>query len=313
MSKCLITGSGGFIGSHLARYLLQKGLTVYGMVHRNSTRLEGLSGDFHISMCDILDKSGLVSILEDVKPDYVFHLAGQTFIPFSWQAPEQTFQVNVLGTLNLLEAIRNTNISPIIEVTGSSAEYGYTAANAAPLKETSELRPSSPYGVSKMAEDQLAYLYAQNYGLRLVRIRPFYVLGPGKTSYAPYDFARGIAESESGRRDSIRAGNLEAVRDPVDVQDAVRAIWLLAEKGRAGDVYNICSGRGTSIKEILDKLIALSRAPVKVETDPKLLRSTDESVLVGDCTKLSELGWKPRIMLDKTLEDILEYTRLSIK
>jgi GDP-4-dehydro-6-deoxy-D-mannose reductase len=313
MKRCLITGGGGFIGSHLAAYLLQNGLTVYGMVHSDVKHPENLAGDFHILECDILDKSRVEAVLEDVKPEYVFHLAAQTSIPLSWQDAARTFTVNVLGTLNLLEAIRNTGINPIAEITGSSAEYGLTANDATPVKETSGIRPTSPYGLSKMAGSELAGLYWQNYGLHLIRIRPFYIIGPGKVSGACYDFARGIVEVESGQRESINVGNLEAVRDLVDVRDAVRAMWLLADKGKAGDVYNICSGKGTSIKEILDRMISLSRTTVKITTDPKLFRPSDESALIGDGTKLNKLGWKPRITLGKTLGDILEDTRKVLK
>ena len=149
--------------------------------------------------------------------------------------------------------------------------------------------------------------------MKIVRLRPFYIIGARKTSDACSDFARGIAEIEAGRRDSLSVGNLEAVRDPVDVRDAVRAMWLLAEKGKPGDVYNICSAKGYRIKDILDKLVSLSRQPIRVHTDPKLLRPSDEPVLISDCSKLSELGWKPQIPLEKTLSDILDYWRTSVR
>ncbi len=309
MSRCLITGCGGFIGSHLAEFLLEKRLAVYGTVHEDSMNLEHLSGSLRILECDILDRDRVESILADVKPDYIFHLAAQSLIPSSWRDPEKTFKVNILGTLNLLESIRKTGIKPTVEVTGSSAEYGFTTHDEIPVKETSEVQPSSPYGVSKMAEGKLAYLYWRTYGIKIVRLRPFYIVGARKTSDACSDFARGIAEIEAGQRDSLSVGNLEAVRDPVDVRDAVRAMWLLAKKGKPGDVYNICSGKGYRIKDILDKLVSLSRQPIRVHTDPKLLRPSDEPVLIGDGSKLGELGWKPRIALEKTLSDILEYWR----
>lgn len=313
MKRCLITGCGGFIGSHLAAYLLQNGFAVYGMAHRNIKHLENLTGDFHLFECDIMDKSRVVSILKDVKPEYVFHLAAVTSIPLSWQDAAQTFMVNVLGTLNLLEAIRNVSINPIAEITGSSAEYGLSANDATPVRETSRTRPTSPYGISKMAESELAGLYWQNYGLHLLRLRPFYIIGPGRGSGACYDFARGIVEVESGQRESIGAGNLEAVRDVVDVRDAVRAMWLLADKGKAGDVYNICSGKGTSMKEILDRMISLSQTTVKITTDAKLFRPSDDWALIGDGTKLNKLGWKSQITLEQTLGDILEYVRKGLK
>jgi GDP-4-dehydro-6-deoxy-D-mannose reductase len=312
INKCLITGCGGFIGSHLAEFLLERGLTVFGIVHEDSRNIEHLKGRLDILKCDIMDKDSVESILAEVKPDYVFHLAAQSLIPLSWRDPEKTFKLNILGTLNLLDSIRGTGIEPVIEVTGSSAEYGFSTRNEIPIKETTEVRPSSPYGVSKIAESALAYLYWQTYGMKIIRLRPFYIIGTRKTAYACADFARGIAEIEAGQRDWLSTGNLETIRDPVDVRDAVRAMWLLAEKGKPGEVYNICSGKEYSMKEILYRLVALSRQPITVLTDPGLLQSSAEPVLVGDCSKLKKLGWQPQIPIEKTLADILEYWRHRI-
>jgi GDP-4-dehydro-6-deoxy-D-mannose reductase len=261
--------------------------------------------------CDILDKDKVESVIADSNPDFVFHLAAQSLILPSWQDPEKTLKVNILGTLYLLESIRKVAIDPVIEVVGSSAEYGCRGRDAAEtkIKESGELRPSSPYGVSKVAEDMLAYIYWRTYGIKIIRVRPFYIAGPRKVYYVCSDFATGIAQIEAGQRDTLSVGNLDTVRDLVDVRDAVRAMWLLATKGTPGEVYNICSGKGYRVKDILDKLISLSSQHIKACTDPSRMRPSDEPILIGDSSRLRSLGWEPQISIDKTLSDILDYWR----
>ncbi len=312
MSKCLITGCGSFIGSHLAEFLLKMELDVYGTVHQNSGNIDHLKDKLNILRCDILDEERVESLIAEVNPDFIFHLAAQSLIGTSWQDPKRTLNVNILGTLYLLESIRKAAINPVINVACSSAEYGFSDKDEIPIKETKALHPSSPYGVSKVAQDMLSHLYWQAYGLRVVRFRPFYITGPRKTLDACSDFARGIAEIEVGQRATLSVGNLETVRDCVDVRDAVRAMWLLIQKGTPGEVYNICSGKGCKMKDILDKLVSLSRRPVEVHPDPNLMRPSDELVLIGDNSKLCELGWKPQIPIERTLSDILDYWRAKV-
>lgn len=312
MDRCLITGCGGFIGSHLAEFLLGKGLDVYGIVHRENDNIQHLRDRLNIIEGNILHKNKLAAIVREIKPHFVFHLASLTLVTPSWQNPEKTLKINILGTLYLLESIRRAGINPAVEVMGSSSEYGNVGRDEAPIKESSELHPSSPYGVSKVAEDMMAFLYWQACGLRTIRVRPFSVTGPRKSSDVCSDFARGIAEVEAGLRTSINVGNLEAVRDFVDIKDAVEAMWLLIEKGVPGEVYNICSQQGTKIKDILDKLVALSGHHIEIHGDPHLTRPIDEPVRIGDNSKLRRLGWQPYIPLEKTLSDMLDYWRASI-
>jgi GDP-4-dehydro-6-deoxy-D-mannose reductase len=309
VTKCLITGCGGLIGSHLAEFLLETGMSVYGTVHQDSRNIDHLKDRLTIIKCDMLDKNGVESTVSDIKPDYVFHLAAQSLPRESWVDPEKTFRVNILGTLNLLESLRKLAIDSVIEVSGSSAEYGHINEDKLPIKETDKLQPSSPYGISKLAEDMLARLYWKTYGMKIIRILPFFVIGPRKTSDACSDFARGIAEIEVGKRDALSVGNVETVRDIVDVKDAVRAMWLLIEKGTPGEVYNICSGKGYKIKYILDKLISLSSRPIKVRPNPDLVRPSDDPIIIGDNSKLYSLGWTPQISLENSLSDILNYWR----
>ncbi|GAF78135.1 unnamed protein product, partial [marine sediment metagenome] len=309
MKKCLITGCEGFIGSHLAEFLLETGIRVYGTVYQESGNIDHLKGRLTTLKCDMLDKEGMDSTIAEARPDFVFHLAAQSLPSQSWLDPEETFKINVLGTLNLLESIRKAAIDPVIEVACSSAEYGPSNEAELPIKETNRLQPSSPYGVSKLAEDMLARLYWQTYGTKMIRIRPFFIIGPRKTSDVCSDFASGIAEIEAGERDTLSVGNLETIRDFVDVRDAVRAMWLLIEKGTPGEVYNICTGKGHKIRDILDKLISLSSQPIEVHPDPRLMRPSDEPIVIGDNSKLCALGWKPQIPLEKTLSDMLGYWR----
>ncbi len=310
-NKVLVTGCGGFVGSYLAEFLLGMGLSVYGTIHQDSRNVDHLKDKLTIFKCDILDKDKIESIVAEINPNFVFHLAAQSLILPSWQDPEKTLKVNIQGTLYLLESIRKAAIDPVIEVAGSSAEYGFSDNDEIPIKETKALCSSSPYGVSKVAEDMLAYIYWQRYGMKIIRVRPFLIVGPRKVSDVCSDFARGIVQIEAGQRDTLSVGNLEAVRDFVDVRDAVRAIWLLVKKGTPGEVYNICSGKGYKMKDIMGKLISFSSRHIKVCPDPNRMRPSDEPILIGDSSKLSELGWEPQISIEKTLSNILDYWRAN--
>jgi GDP-4-dehydro-6-deoxy-D-mannose reductase len=307
--RCLITGCEGFIGSYLAEYLVERQFNVYGLVFQETLNLESVKCHMNIIKGNVVDKDRMQSIIEEISPDFVFHLAAQSLIPASWKDPEKTFTINILGTLYLLESIKNLQLNPVIEITGSSDEYGTLNGQ---IQESAALTPSSPYGVSKMAQDMLGNIYSQAFGMKIVRTRPFSVIGPRKELDACSDFARGIAEIEAGKKKSLRVGNLEAVRDFVDVRDAAEAMWMVAEKGSPGQVYNICSGKGKCMKDILNTLTALSSQKIKIVFDPQRMRPSDKPLLVGDNSKIIELGWHPEIPLEKTLADILEYWRGNI-
>lgn len=312
MSKCLITGCGGFVGSYLAEYLLQKGVAVYGMVHHDAKNLDHLEGEVVLFSCDIRDKDRVEAIVAEVKPDVIFHLAAQSRVMPSWQDPETTFNINALGTLFLLEGVRKAAINPVVEIVTSSAVYGFGRRDRIPIKETHELRPASPYAVSKAAADMLGYLYWQAYHLHIIRVRPFNITGPGQIGDACSDLTHDIVEIEKGRKHTLEVGNLEAVRDFTNGRDAVTALWLLAEKGVPGEAYNLCSGRGYSIKEVLDMTISLSSHSIKVCSSPEKVRHLDDPVYIGDNSRLRQLGWEPQIPLEKTLADMLEHWRNQV-
>jgi GDP-4-dehydro-6-deoxy-D-mannose reductase len=311
MSKCLITGCEGFIGSHMADYLLKKGLDVYASVYADTKNIAHLRDIISIVNCDIRDKGKLEKIMIDIKPDFVFHFAAQSLVIPSWLDTKETLDTDILGTFYVLDAIRKADLDPTVIVACSSAEYGLNYPHEIPIKETKEFRPSSPYGVSKIGTDMFAYLYWQAYKMKVLRIRPFNITGPRKVLDACSDFARGIVAIENGQAETLDIGNLETIRDVTDFRDGIRAIWLLAEKGVPGEVYNICCSQGYKIKDILGELIALSNKEIKVRQIPEKIRPLDDSVQIGDNSKLRSLGWKPEIPLKRTLADILDYWRIE--
>lgn len=317
--KVLITGITGFVGSHLAEYILeQRNVEIYGLIRWRSRteNIDHLKNRVFLKEGDLRDSSSVKGVVAEVLPDRIFHLAGQSFVPTSWKAPAETISTNIIGEVNLFEAVRNLGINPRIQIAGSSEEYGMVYENETPVKEENPLRPLSPYGVSKVGQDLLAYQYYMSYGLNVVRTRAFNHTGPRRGEvFVTSNFARQIAEIELKMREPvIYVGNLDAVRDFTDVRDTVKAYWLSLEKCKPGEVYNISSGKGYKIKEILDILLSFSSVQVEVKEDLCRLRPSDVPILVGDCSKFAEAtGWSPEIPIEKTLKDLLEYwkTRLS--
>lgn len=321
--KVLITGITGFAGSHLADYVLthQHSAEVHGTRRWRSKEdaadhLEGLV-TFH--ECDITDSHNVYHVIEKVKPDRIFHLAAQSYVPASWDSPAETLHTNIVGQCNLLEAVkrlRPSGYDPTIQVAGSSEEYGLVDSDELPIRETNPLRPLSPYAVSKVAQDYMGYQYWKSYRIRVLRTRAFNHEGPRRGEvFVVSNFAKQIAEIEKGwRKPVLRVGNLEAVRDFSDVRDVVRAYWLASEKCVPGDVYNICSGRGYAIREVLDLLLnfAADRS-IAVEADPQRLRPSDVPQLVGDSAKFREAtGWSPEIPFEQTVRDSLDYWRARV-
>ncbi len=314
--RVLITGITGFVGSHLADYILANhpDVEIYGMVRWRSRmdNIRHILDKVKLVEADLKDYISIRNILKEIRPDYIFHLAAQSFVPTSWKLPQETLQINILGQVNILEAMKELKLDAVIQIAGSSEEYGLVYEHELPIKETNPLRPLSPYAVSKIAQDFLGYQYFKSYGIKAVRTRGFNHTGPRRGDvFVSSNFAKQIAEIEKGKREPvIYVGNLESVRDFTDVRDMVRAYWLAVEKGEPGEVYNICSGKGLKIKEVLEILLAYSRVKVEVKVDPARLRPSDVPVLVGDNTKFRKrTGWKPEIPIEKTLKDLLDYWR----
>jgi GDP-4-dehydro-6-deoxy-D-mannose reductase len=313
--RVLITGVTGFVGSHLADYLqAQDGIEVLG-THRWRSRMDNIAhlrGRIGLVECDLGDAPAVRRMLEAVRPDRVFHLAAQSYVPTSWLAPSETFRTNVLCQLNLFEAARELKLETRFQIAGSSEEYGLVKPDEVPIREDNPLRPLSPYAVSKVAQDFCAYQYWMSYRLFIVRTRGFNHTGPRRGEvFVTSNFARQIAEIEKGLREPVvRVGNLDAQRDFTDVRDMVRAYWLALERGEPGEVYNLCSGRAYRIGQVLDILLGLSPAKVTVQEDPARLRPSDVPVLLGDCSRFRQAtGWTPTIPFEVTLKDLLDYWR----
>jgi len=316
--KVLITGVTGFVGSHLADYLLDMGgVEIYGIERwRSKTEnIDHIKGRIKLIECDIRDSSSVDKVIKQTKPDKIFHLAAQSFVHSSWHAPAETLTTNMIGQLNIFEAVRSSGISPVIQIAGSSEEYGLVNEDEIPIKETNQLRPLSPYAVSKVGQDLLAYQYFMSYGIKVIRTRAFNHTGPRRGDvFVTSNFAKQLAEIEKGRKEPVmHVGNLEAKRDFTDVRDIVKAYWLCTEKCRYGEVYNICSGKAYSVREILDILLGFSKLKVKLKQDPERMRPSDVPLLLGDNSKfVKETGWKPEIPFGKTAEDLLNYWRNKI-
>ncbi len=315
--KVLITGITGFAGSHLAEFLLSKKYEVHGIDRwRSKTEnIESFKDKLVLHECDIKDAHSVKKVIESVMPEKIFHLAAQSFVPASWNAPSETITTNVIGELNIFEAVKELKINPWIQIACSSEEYGMVYENEVPIKETNPLRPLSPYGVSKVAQDLLGYQYHQSHNLNIVRTRTFNHEGPRRGEvFVTSNFAKQLAEIEKKKKPPVLyVGNLDARRDYTDVRDIVRAYWLATEKCVAGEVYNICSGRDWKIKDMLNYLLSLSKIKVEVKQDPARMRPSDVQILLGDCTKFTkQTGWKPEIPFEKTLEDTLNYWRERI-
>lgn len=315
--KALITGITGFAGSHLAEFLLNEGIEVYGIVRWRSkdNNIDTIRPKIHIEEADLLDAHSLYATIEKIRPEFIFHLAAQSYVVSSWASPVNTLEVNVIGSANLFEAVRKAKINSSIQIACSSEEYGMVYPDEVPIKETNPLRPLSPYAVSKIAMDYLGYQYFKSYGLRIIRTRGFNHTGPRRGEvFAESTFAKQIAEIEKGKREPVVfVGNLEAKRDYTDVRDMVKGYYLAALNGEAGEVYNICTGKAWEIGKVLKFLLGLSKVKISVKKDPKRMRPSDVPILIGDNTKFTKkTGWKPTIAMEQTLTDLLNYWREEV-
>jgi len=312
--RALITGITGFAGSHLAELLLTYGYEVYGTSRARSKtdNIDHIRHKLHLEDADLLDSHSLYTIIGKIKPNLIFHLAAQSFVQSSWASPTNTMEINVVGSVNLFEAVRRVGIDPTIQIACSSEEYGLVYPDEVPVKEINPLRPQSPYAVSKVAMDYLGYQYYQSYKMRIIRTRGFNHTGPRRGEvFVTSNFAKQIALIEKEKKEPvIDVGDLTTKRDWTDVRDMVKGYLLAVLKGKPGEVYNICSERAIQIKEMLEILLSRTSVKIRIRRDSSRLRPSDVPILLGDCSKFRKLtSWKPEIPFTKTMEDLLNYWR----
>ncbi len=316
--KALITGITGFVGSHLAEFLLKKGgYEIYGLKRWRSplNNIQEIEDKVNLVDGDLRDGKSMSRIISEISPDRIFHLAAQSYVPTSFNAPTDTIETNVNGTINLLEAVMAAKINPRIHICSSSEVYGQVTEDELPIKETNAFRPQSPYAVSKVGADLISFQYFKSYGLQTIMSRAFTHTGPRRGSvFVVSAFAKQIAEIEAGKKEPIlNVGNLESVRTFLDVRDIVGAYDLLIEKCEPGQAYNIGGNASIKIREMLDKILQMSDKQIEVRVDPKLLRSSDVTLQIPDVSKFKQAtGWEPRIPFEKTLKDTLDYWRENI-
>lgn len=312
--KILITGAGGFVGKHLAHWLKHAypEAELHGTAYTGESTINDLMTIHQIDLCDT---DGVLALLADILPDQIYHLAAQSFVPRSFDAPWETLENNILSQLNLITVCIALAIKPRIIITSSAEVYGIVKPDEVPIKETAELRPTSPYGVSKITQDMLAKQYHTTHQIPLVRVRAFNHFGTGQNErFVAPAFALQIAQIEAGLQEPVMyVGDLSAKRDFTDVRDIVRAYQLLAEQGEAGEVYNVASNISYSGQELLDVLIGLSDVEIRVEQDPARMRPTNLPILQGNYDRLHQVtGWRPEFTFAQSLADILDDCRQRV-
>jgi GDP-4-dehydro-6-deoxy-D-mannose reductase len=304
--RVVVTGGSGFIGWHAVDALSRRGDIVQAWLH--SPVITEWGSSVEVAGVDVTDRTAIDARLTQFRPDVIIHLAAQSLPQKSWEDPASTYQVNVVGSIHLLESVSRLTPMPRLLVAGSSAEYA-EPTDGHPIAEDAALEPNSPYANSKLAVDQLAQLFARRYRMDIVRFRPFSFVGPRKTGDVCSDFARRLVAIERGAQPVMRVGSLDVVRDLIDVRDGVSGILHLMDKGRSGEMYNVCGGNSVSIGDILDGYRRFSAVPFEVTQDASLIRALEQRVKIGDSGKLRALGWKLEYDLADTLHAILDYWR----
>lgn len=305
--KALIIGAAGFVGGYLARHLKDD---LGWETVLTKLPAETIDGDYEVHDLDILCQEDIEKLLQSVKPDVIFHLAAQSSVALSWKKPRLTAAVNIEGCIDLLEAVRcMENYSPRILLIGSGEEYGHLPEGVSLVSEDTPVAPGNPYAATKAAQNMFGTLYARSYGMDIVMVRAFNHIGKGQLpQFAAADFCLQAAEIKAGIRENvIRTGNLSAKRDFTDVRDVVRAYGLLAVKGKAGETYNVGSGRSIAISDLLSEIITISGCDIRHETDPARMRPSDIPEIRADITKLQrDTGWTPEIPLSQTLSEMID-------
>lgn len=317
----IVTGAGGMVGSHMVELLYARGENVIGTYYKPTIDIKEISPEIKMIECDVRYASSVEKIIMEYQPEQIYHLAAQSYPTVSWERPYETIETNVNGTIAVYEAIKkvrqllNKNYDPIVVVACSSAEYGETLNQLEGkgenyVKETAELQPLHPYGVSKVGQDLISFQYYMNDHIRCIRARIFNSTGTRKVNDVTSDFTYRAVEAEKTGIYELKVGNLETRRAIMDQRDLVNALMLLAEKGTPGDVYNISSEHVYQMRDIVKMIENQIGHKLEIKVDSKLLRPTDEKIIVGDISKLKkDTGWKQNIPMEQTIADMLEYWR----
>lgn len=314
MKKALIIGGAGFVGSYLIHQL--KDIDGYE-VAVTKMQNESIPGEgFHVYDLDILDREATKALLAEVRPDYIFHLAAQSSVYLSWKNPGLTIDVNIKGSVNVMDAVRALDYVPRVLLIGSGEEYGHIEAGETPISENNLVRPGNIYAATKVCQNLIGKIYVNAYGMELMSVRAFNHIGPTQAPmFVVADFCKQVAEIEAGMKEPvIQVGNLSAKRDFTDVRDVVHAYSLLMKYGKAGETYNVGSGHAVAIQDILQKVLGMTETDIAVEVDPTKFRPVDVPIIEADTMKLCACtGWERRISLEQTLQETLDYWRKKIR
>ncbi|MCM1495698.1 MAG: GDP-mannose 4,6-dehydratase [Bacteroides sp.] len=311
--KALIIGAAGFVGSYLIQHLKQN---LHWEIMATKMPQETIAvEDVDIYDLDILDKNQVTQLLKELRPDAVLHLAAQSSVGISWKNPDLTIDVNIKGSIHVLDSIRTLDYTPRVLLIGSGEEYGHILPTDTPIQENTILRPGNIYAATKACQNMLGKIYADAYQMDIISVRAFNHIGPNQTPiFVVADFCKQVAEIEAGLIPPvIHVGNLSAARDFSDVRDVVRAYGLLLQKGKSGETYNVGSGHAVTIDEILKNILLQSKITIQVEVDQEKLRPVDVPIIEADITKLQACtGWNPEITLEQTITDVLAYWRNKV-
>lgn len=312
MKKGLVIGAAGFVGAYLINEMYENGIEAYA-TKLSHEKFE--SPHARVFDLDIMDKDAIIALLFEVRPDYIFHLAAQSSVGLAWKNPGLTVDVNIKGSINVMDAIRELYYKPRVLLIGSGEEYGHIQEGETPIVESNSLRPGNIYAATKVCQNMIGNIYSKAYDMELMMVRAFNHIGPGQASmFVVSDFCKQVAEIEKGLREPVmKVGNLAAKRDFTDVRDVVKAYVALVEAGVAGETYNVGSGNAQAIQDILNLIVSMSTAEIRVEIDPNKLRPVDVPIIEADITKLNQLtGWKPQIPLAQTIKETLDYWRMNV-
>lgn len=318
--KVLITGISGSGGSFLTDYILKNhpNVSVHGVSRWHSTssnkNLKHCQGKITVHECDLNDFSSIFSVLKKVSPDAIFHLASHANVRTSFITPLSVISNNVMGTANLLEAVRLAGIDPVIQICSTSEVYGQVDPKNVPIKENCPLNPSSPYAVSKVAQDLLGFSYFRSYGMKIIRTRMFAYINPRRSDLFATSFAMQVARIETGLQKVLTHGNLDSVRTLIDVRDAMESYWVATTKGRFGEVYNIGGAKTITVGEFLELLKRQAKVKIVSKVDKRLLRPSDVTLQIPDTSKFTkETGWRPKYSFEESVSHLLEYCRAEVK